>query len=39
VKAFTYLTPSSIAEAVSLLDQYAPHARVIAGGQTLLLAM
>jgi aerobic carbon-monoxide dehydrogenase medium subunit len=39
VKAFTYLTPSSTAEAVGLLDEYAPHARVIAGGQTLLLAM
>jgi len=39
VKPFTYLTPGSTAEAVSLLDEYAPHARVIAGGQTLLLAM
>ena len=39
MKAFTYLTPSSTAEAVGLLEAHAPHARVIAGGQTLLLAM
>lgn len=39
MKPFTYLTPVSTAEAVGLLDQHAPHARVIAGGQTLLLAM
>ncbi len=39
MKAFTYLTPSSTDEAVGLLETHAPHARVIAGGQTLLLGM
>jgi carbon-monoxide dehydrogenase medium subunit len=39
VKPFTYLTPTDTAEAVALLDRHAPTARVIAGGQSLLLAM
>jgi carbon-monoxide dehydrogenase medium subunit len=39
VKAFTYLTPSGPAEAVGLLREHGPDARVIAGGQSLLLAM
>jgi carbon-monoxide dehydrogenase medium subunit len=39
VRAFTYLTPSGAAEAVELLDAHAPDARVIAGGQNLLLGM
>lgn len=39
MKAFTYLTPGSATEAVGLLTRHGPHARVIAGGQTLLLAM
>jgi carbon-monoxide dehydrogenase medium subunit len=39
VKAFTYLTPRGTAEAAGLLDTHGPGARVIAGGQTLLLAM
>jgi carbon-monoxide dehydrogenase medium subunit len=39
VKAFTYLTPRDAAEAAGLLETHGPNARVIAGGQTLLLAM
>lgn len=39
MRAFTYLTPSGAAEAVELLDAHAPDARVIAGGQNLLLGM
>jgi aerobic carbon-monoxide dehydrogenase medium subunit len=39
VKAFSYLTPATAAEAVALLGQHGPQAQVIAGGQTLLLAM
>ena len=39
MKAFTYLTPHGSAEAVGLLRHHGPDARVIAGGQSLLLAM
>jgi aerobic carbon-monoxide dehydrogenase medium subunit len=39
VKPFTYLTPGTPAEAVGLLSQHGPQAQVIAGGQSLLLAM
>jgi aerobic carbon-monoxide dehydrogenase medium subunit len=39
VKPFTFLTPGTAAEAVSLLGAHGPRARVIAGGQSLLLAM
>jgi len=39
VKPFAYLTPSTPAEAVGLLGQHGPQAQVIAGGQSLLLAM
>ena len=39
MKPFTYLTPVDADEAVRLLDTHGPDARVIAGGQTLLLAM
>ena len=39
MKPFTYLTPSHAAEAVQLLDAHSPDARVIAGGQNLLLDM
>jgi aerobic carbon-monoxide dehydrogenase medium subunit len=39
VKAFNYLTPATAAEAVALLGQHGPQAQVIAGGQSLLLAM
>lgn len=39
MKAFSYLTPGTAAEAVGLLGQHGPQAQVIAGGQTLLLAM
>ena len=39
MRAFTYLTPSGAAEAVELLEAHAPDARVIAGGQNLLLGM
>jgi carbon-monoxide dehydrogenase medium subunit len=39
VKPFAYLTPSTPAEAVDLLGQHGPQAQVIAGGQSLLLAM
>ncbi|MFH1651983.1 MAG: xanthine dehydrogenase family protein subunit M [Chloroflexota bacterium] len=36
---FEYLEPGSIAEAVSLLDEYGDSARVIAGGTDLLLQL
>ena len=39
MKAFSYLTPATAAEAVGLLGQHGPQAQVIAGGQSLLLAM
>jgi carbon-monoxide dehydrogenase medium subunit len=39
VKAFSYLTPATAAEAVALLGQHGLQAQVIAGGQSLLLAM
>lgn len=39
MKAFNYLTPATAAEAVGLLGQHGPQAQVIAGGQSLLLAM
>jgi carbon-monoxide dehydrogenase medium subunit len=39
MRAFTYLTPRDAAEAVQLLEAHAPDARVIAGGQNLLLGM
>lgn len=39
MRPFTYLTPGDAAEAVQLLDAHAPDARVIAGGQNLLLGM
>jgi carbon-monoxide dehydrogenase medium subunit len=39
VRAFTWLEPATTADAVSLLREHAPGARVIAGGQSLLLAM
>lgn len=39
MRAFTYLRPVDAAEAVTLLDEHAPDARVIAGGQNLLLGM
>jgi carbon-monoxide dehydrogenase medium subunit len=39
VKAFTYLRPGDGAEAVALLREHGPDARVIAGGQSLLLAL
>ena len=39
MKPFTYLTPLAADEAVRLLDMHGAEARVIAGGQTLLLAM
>ena len=39
MKAFTYLTPHGAEEAVGLLRHHGPDARVIAGGQSLLLAM
>ena len=39
MKPFTFFTPKDSDEAVRLLDQYSPGARIIAGGQTLLLAM
>jgi carbon-monoxide dehydrogenase medium subunit len=39
VKAFTYLTPSAPLEAVGLLREHGADARVMAGGQSLLLAM
>jgi carbon-monoxide dehydrogenase medium subunit len=39
MRPFTYLTPRDAAEAVRLLDAHQPVARVIAGGQNLLLGM
>jgi carbon-monoxide dehydrogenase medium subunit len=39
VKAFAYFTPRGSEEAVGLLRQHGPDAQVIAGGQSLLLAM
>lgn len=39
MKPFTYLTPHDAAEAVGLLERHGPTARVIAGGQSLLLAL
>lgn len=38
-KAFDYFSPSAVDEAMSLLDTYAPDARVLAGGQSLLPLM
>jgi carbon-monoxide dehydrogenase medium subunit len=39
VKPFTFLAPRALDEAVALLDEHGPDARVIAGGQSLLLAL
>jgi aerobic carbon-monoxide dehydrogenase medium subunit len=39
VKAFTYLTPRGSTEAVGLLREHGADARVMAGGQSLLLTM
>jgi carbon-monoxide dehydrogenase medium subunit len=39
VKAFTFLAPEALDEAVALLDRHGRDARPIAGGQSLLLAM
>ena len=39
MKAFTYLQPNGLPEAISALDQFGPDAKVIAGGQALLLAL
>lgn len=39
MKPFTYLRPSSVADATGALAEHNGDARVIAGGQTLLLAM
>lgn len=39
MRPFTWLAPDTIADAVALLRSHGPGARVIAGGQSLLLAM
>ncbi len=39
MKAFTYLEPDALDDAVALLDVHGERARLIAGGQSLLLAM
>jgi carbon-monoxide dehydrogenase medium subunit len=39
MKAFTFLAPRALEEAVALLDRHGAQARPIAGGQSLLLAM
>ncbi|KWW97680.1 hypothetical protein TH66_19345 [Carbonactinospora thermoautotrophica] len=39
MKPFTFLVPQALDEAVALLDRHGPDARIIAGGQSLLLAM
>lgn len=36
---FVHLTPTSVADAVKLLNEYAPDARVLAGGQSLVPLM
>ncbi|NMO89402.1 xanthine dehydrogenase family protein subunit M [Actinomycetospora sp. TBRC 11914] len=39
MRAFTWLEPGTTTDAVALLREHAPGARLIAGGQSLLLAM
>lgn len=39
MRPFTWLAPATTGDAVALLREHGPGARVIAGGQTLLLAM
>jgi carbon-monoxide dehydrogenase medium subunit len=39
MRPFTWLAPDTTADALALLREHAPGARVIAGGQSLLLAM
>jgi carbon-monoxide dehydrogenase medium subunit len=39
MKPFTWLAPDTTAGAVAMLREYAPDARAIAGGQSLLLAL
>jgi carbon-monoxide dehydrogenase medium subunit len=39
MRPFTWLAPVTAADALAMLAEHAPGARVIAGGQTLLLAM
>jgi carbon-monoxide dehydrogenase medium subunit len=39
VRPFRYEAPSTVNEALELLDQYGPDARVLAGGQSLLILM
>lgn len=39
MRPFTWLAPDTTADALALLHEHAPGARVIAGGQSLLLAM
>lgn len=39
MKPFTFHSPRALGEAVDLLERHGPGAQVIAGGQTLLLAM
>lgn len=39
MKPFTFLAPAGLDETVALLAEHGPDARVIAGGQSLLLAM
>src|ERR1043166_3107429 len=36
---FTYFEPASVAEALSLLKEHAEEARIIAGGQSLLIML
>lgn len=39
MRPFTFLAPTEVHEAVALLGEHGPTARLIAGGQSLLLAM
>lgn len=39
VHEFDYLEPTSVEEAVGLLDRYGPEARVLAGGTDLIVQM
>lgn len=39
MKPFSFHSPTGLGEAVDLLDRFGPGAQVIAGGQTLLLAL
>ncbi len=39
IKHFEYLTPKTVQETLALLSQYKEEAKIMAGGQSLLLIM